>query len=79
MNGENNEACNDTCDCNDCEVSKKCGCSHKMLPALVIVFALNFLLGTLGVYSGYVVGIIWPILLILAAGSMIVRHKRGCC
>ena len=79
-------ACPNGCNCGNCancSGDKKCCCRHHhrggLLPALVILFALNFLLGELGVYSGYVVGIIWPIILIVGAVKvLIIRNWCKC-
>lgn len=44
-----------------------CGCPHhKMIPALVTLFGLVFLLGTLGVMSMGTVNVVWPIIVIVA-------------
>jgi hypothetical protein len=60
--------------------NKKCECSHhSVIPALVILLALDFLLGTLGVFSEYTVNVIWPILLIIGAGSKLMSRKCSCC
>jgi len=73
------KVCGENCDSNCC-VSKKCGCAHHgMLPTLVILLALNFLLGTLNVYNNNVVQIIWPILVIVGAGSAMKKNKCKCC
>ncbi len=54
---------------------KSCGCGHhKMMPTLIVLFGLVFLLQALGVLTDGFVGIVWPIL-VLVAGFM----KMGMC
>lgn len=58
----------------------KCACTHhKVMPWAVILIGLTFLLGAYGVFSEQAVNIIWPILLIIAGGTKLMRHKCGCC
>ncbi|HEX7724332.1 MAG TPA: hypothetical protein VF438_01175 [Candidatus Paceibacterota bacterium] len=53
-----------------------CGCGHHAVGAIaVILIGVSFLLATFHVYSEYVNGIIWPILLIIAAAGKLCR----CC
>ena len=48
------------------EKSVACGCvCHKSVGILVALIGLDVLLGTLGVLSERIAGIVWPILLIL--------------
>ena len=58
----------------------KCKCPHhKIIPVLIIVFALVFLLGALDVVSSRFVSISWPILLGLAGVFKLVERKCTCC
>jgi hypothetical protein len=50
----------------------KCG-GKKMFSILVVLFGLTFLLQTLGVLTPYGVGIIWPILVIIAGVTKMCR------
>lgn len=57
-----------------------CGCPcHMMKGILVILFGLTFLLGTFEVLSQHVVNIIWPILVILVGGGIMMKGKCKCC
>jgi len=54
-----------------------CKCPHhKMMPLLVVLFALSFLLKALGILTPGSVDIIWPIL-VGAAGLM--KFNEGKC
>lgn len=54
-----------------------CKCPHhKMGPLAVVIFGLVFLLGALNVLSAQVVGIVWPIIVILAG---LFKMKEGSC
>jgi|GEM_PF-1218249 len=58
----------------------KCACSHrKVMPILVTVFGLVFLLGALNVFTADVVGIIWPIIVIICGLSALFSGKCKCC
>jgi hypothetical protein len=46
---------------------------------MVILFAVDFLLATLGAYSWQTFNIIWPILLIIAAGTKMMGGSCKCC
>ena len=64
------------------EVNNKntCDCSHhKIVPALVVVFGLVFLLGTLEVLAVRTVDIAWPIIVILVGLNMLFSGKCKCC
>jgi hypothetical protein len=61
---------------------KKCGCGcchHSVVPALAVLIGLDFLLGALGVFSAGTVAVIWPILLIVGAGTKMFARKCKCC
>jgi hypothetical protein len=54
-----------------------CKCPHhKMLPLLVVLFGLNFLLGTLSVITMRTESIIWPIIVIVAG---LMKMSGGAC
>lgn len=58
----------------------KCDCSHhKVVPITIIAFGLLFLLGALDVFTAATVAIIWPILVIVAGGVMLMGRKCSCC
>ncbi len=53
---------------------KGCRCGHhKMFGWLVVLFGLTFLLGAFNVLSAYVVGMIWPVLVIIAGCGMMCK------
>jgi hypothetical protein len=59
---------------------KKCGCGHHMAkPVLLLLLGLDFLLGTLGVFTNGFVQVTWPIIVILIAIMMMVGVKCKCC
>ncbi len=59
---------------------KVCKCPHhKMMPILLIVAGLVFLAGNMGWLSAYWVGIIWPLLLIIAGIKKLVMRMCKCC
>ncbi len=61
-------------------IGEKCNCPHhKMVPLMVLLIGLTFLLGALNILSGQAVSIIWPILVIIAAGTKISSSKCKCC
>lgn len=56
-----------------------CKCPHHRVTAvLVILFGLTFLLGAWGTLSWDSVGVIWPVLVIIA-GLMKFTEKSGMC
>ena len=56
----------------------KCSCPHhKVVPLMIILIGVAFLLGALNVLTMSAVGIIWPILLIVAGGTKLGGCK--CC
>jgi len=59
----------------------KCGCPcHKMTGIFVALIGIDFLLGTLDVVSQKVVGIVWPVLLILLGlKNSFGKGKCKCC
>ena len=57
-----------------------CKCPHhKMTPVLVVLFALLFLLGNLGVVGMRVVDIGWPIIVGLAGLMKLTGSMCKCC
>ena len=61
-------------------MGNRCGCPHhKVVPALVVLFALDFFLGSLGVVSAHFVSVSWPVLLGLAGLSKMFSSKCTCC
>jgi hypothetical protein len=67
MDGENTQGKGMVCKCPH----------HKAMPWLLILIGLDFLLGAIGVLPMGIVGIIWPILLIIIG---IVKVARcNCC
>ena len=57
-----------------------CKCAHhKMTPVLVVLFALLFLLGNLGMVSMKTVDIGWPILVGLAGLMKLTGGMCKCC
>lgn len=60
------------------EKNMACGCPcHKSVGVLVILIGLDILLGNLGVLEAKVVGIVWPILLMIIGLKKSIRCK--CC
>lgn len=54
-----------------------CKCPHhSVMPILIVLFALVFLLGNLGVFSMGFVNIAWPI--IVGAGGIMKMMSRKC-
>jgi hypothetical protein len=59
---------------------KVCGCPHhKVIPLLVIFFGLDFLLGSLNVFTPEFVEYSWPVLVILAGGMKLMKGRCKCC
>jgi len=59
---------------------KTCACPHhKMLPILVILFAILFLLGALQIVGDSLVAIVWPILVGIAGFTKLGEGKCKCC
>jgi hypothetical protein len=57
-----------------------CSCvHHKTVPALIVLLGLLFLLEAFSVFSAKVVGIVWPILLILIGLQKMFGHCCKCC
>ncbi len=48
-------------------------------PILLLLLGLDFLLGTLNVFTNDFVQLTWPILLILIAVAMMMKEKCKCC
>lgn len=62
------------------EQGKVCGCGHhKVMPILVILFALVFLMHALHIVGMGLVNVTWPILLIIAACAKMGGRSCGCC
>ncbi|MBI3442926.1 MAG: hypothetical protein HY007_04105 [Candidatus Sungbacteria bacterium] len=60
--------------------SGMCGCMcHKMLSLLVAVFGLVFLLGNLSILTQGAVMVIWPVLVIAAGLTKMMKSKCTCC
>jgi hypothetical protein len=58
----------------------KCSCPcHKMVGLFIALIGLIFLLGAFGVISQRVVGVTWPILVILIGVQKICGSKCKCC
>ncbi len=61
------------------DMKNVCKCPHhKVMPILVILFGLTFLLGAWDVLNENTVGIVWPVLVILA-GAMKLGERSGMC
>lgn len=59
---------------------KVCGCQHhNITPILVIIFAIAVLLVEFNVITFFVFSIVWPILLIIGAGSKVAAKNCKCC
>lgn len=59
---------------------KTCSCPHhKVVPIIGILLGLDFLLGATGTLSANTVAIIWPILVIIAAGTKLGSRSCKCC
>ncbi|MDP3974854.1 MAG: hypothetical protein Q8P88_01010 [Candidatus Jorgensenbacteria bacterium] len=50
-----------------------------MVPIAVLLFGIAFLLEAFGVLTVEAVGIIWPILVIVAGGMKLMSGKCKCC
>ena len=62
----------------DMKMGMTCKCPHhKVMPILVILFGLDFLLGTLGTLTWGFVNVSWPILVIIAGCMKLLNC--GCC
>lgn len=65
---------------NHCDSACQCKCPHHYLAGVwVLLIGLDVLLGHLGVLSAHVVGIIWPVCLMLLGLHGIVRRSCKCC
>ena len=58
--------------------SCECGCHH-YTPIVIILFALLFLLKSMGLASSEMVGVVWPILVGLVGIIKLSEHKCDCC
>jgi hypothetical protein len=59
---------------------KKCGCPcHKMGGVVVVLIGVIFLLGNLDIISSKIIGIIWPIFIILAGIKIMAKRMCKCC
>jgi len=71
MNGEDK-----TCEAGHC----KCNCGHhKVVPGMISLIAIVFLLGAFDVMSAEMVGILWPIFLLIAGLTKMSRNMCKCC
>lgn len=58
---------------------KTCSCPHhKLIPTLIIFFALLFLLGAFGVVTERFVSIAWPIIVGVAGFFKLIEDKCKC-
>ncbi|TSA44508.1 hypothetical protein D4R51_03700 [bacterium] len=58
----------------------KCGCSHhKVVPILMVLFAILFLLGDAGVLGADIVNAGWPIIVGVAGLTQIFSNSCKCC
>ena len=63
-----------------CGACNKCTCIHHKLPMIaVLLIGVSALLGAWNVLSPMIVANVWPILLIIAAGTKIMGRKCKCC
>lgn len=63
-----------------CVCEGGCGCCHhKVMPVLVTLFGVVFLLGAFEVLAADVVGIIWPIIVIVGGLSKLFGGSCKCC
>ena len=59
---------------------KSCACPcHLMTGIFIILFGLNFLLKTLGVYGDAVSNIVWPVIIILGGLKHTFKGRCKCC
>lgn len=59
---------------------KTCNCPHhKVIPVLVILLGVAFLAANLNLITWSVVGWIWPVLVVIAGGTMLFRGSCKCC
>lgn len=59
---------------------KTCSCAHhSWLGIAVVVFGALFLLEALGVLTAALVAVVWPILVIVGGGIMLMGEKCKCC
>ncbi len=59
---------------------KRCGCPHhKMIPVLMILFAITFLLEAFEILSSHIVSIVWPILVGVAGVIKLGGSSCACC
>jgi len=57
-----------------------CKCPHhKVLPLLVVLLGLAFFLEALGVLTSGFVGLVWPILVVLAGLMKLTAGNCKCC
>ena len=62
------------------ENMKSCRCMHhSMTSILVVLIALAFLLGNIGMVDAYTVGMIWPVLLGLIGLQKVFSRRCKCC
>ncbi len=59
---------------------KKCSCPcHKIIGLFIALIGLTFLLGALNILSPRIVGVTWPILLLLIGFKIVCSGKCKCC
>ena len=61
----------------DAHHGKTCNCEHhQMVPALIVLFGLDFFLASLGIFTWGFVSLTWPLLVIFAG---LVKMNEGRC
>ncbi len=59
---------------------KVCGCPHhKVVPCGIALIGVLFLLQGIGILSVSLVGILWPIVLIVIGGTKLMGRRCNCC
>ncbi|MGO9246177.1 MAG: LiaF transmembrane domain-containing protein [Verrucomicrobiia bacterium] len=59
---------------------KKCSCPcHKIIGLFIALIGLTFLLGALNILSPRIVGVTWPILLLLIGFKIVCGGSCKCC
>jgi len=63
-----------------CGAGKKCKCPHhKVAPIAIGLIGVVFLLEAFSIISPEITAIVWPILLIIAAGTKAFGRRCSCC
>ena len=61
-------------------VKNKCGCPcHKSAGLAIVVLGVLFLLQNLGVLPAHIIGMVWPVLIILAGLKITLKGMCKCC